>query len=268
MIDFKRISGVIMDMDGVLWRGDQPLAGIHDLFPFLRARAIPFALATNNSRMTPADYVEKLARMAVEGIEEHQIVTSGTATAAYITRRYPYRSVIHVVGGDGLRKLITDAGFDVTGEVDPRVVAVVVGIDFALTYDKLKQASLCVRAGADFIATNTDATFPTPDGLVPGAGSIVAALQTATGKIPISMGKPGRAMFDAALESLDVSRDRTLMIGDRLDTDIAGAAEIGIQTALVLTGVTSPAEAEKASIQADSTFTGLPALLEAWKAAV
>lgn len=257
-----------MDMDGVLWRGDQPLAGIHDLFAFLHARAIPFALATNNSRMTPADYVEKLAKMGVAGIEERQIVTSGTATATYVTRRYPYRSVIHVVGGDGLRKLITDAGFEITGEVDPRVVAVVVGIDFALTYDKLKKASLCVRAGADFIATNTDATFPTPDGLVPGAGSIVAALQTSTGKSPISMGKPGRAMFEAALESLGISAERTLMIGDRLDTDIAGAAEVGMQTALVLTGVTSPAEAEKANIQADSTFTGLPALLAAWKAAV
>ncbi len=268
MIDFKRISAVIMDMDGVLWRGDQPLPGMHELFAFLRDHAVPFALATNNSRLTPADYVEKIARMGVDGVQDRQIVTSGTATAAYITRRYPYRSVIHVLGGDGLRTLITSAGFEVTGEVDPRVVAVVVGIDFALTYDKLKKASLCLRAGADFIATNTDATFPTPEGLVPGAGSIISALQTASGKIPISMGKPGRAMFDAALESLGTAEAHTLMIGDRLDTDIAGAAQAGLQTALVLTGVTTPAEADKSSIQADITFKDLPALINAWGTAV
>lgn len=264
MIDFKRVTGAIADMDGVLWRGDTPLAGLHDLFAFWRAHAIPFALATNNSRMTPADYVIKLAKMGINGIDERQIVTSGTATAAYVTRQYPYRSVIHVLGGDGLRAVLIDAGFEVTSEIDPRVVAVAVGMDFALTYDKLKNASLCLRAGADFIATNTDATFPTPQGLVPGAGSIIAALQTASGRTPISMGKPGRAMFDAALDAIGITAESALMLGDRLDTDIAGAAEAGLQTALVLTGVTSAAELERSTVQPDGVYSGLPALIAAW----
>jgi 4-nitrophenyl phosphatase len=160
--------------------------------------------------------------------------------------------------------MLNEGGYAVTGDVVPQVVAVAVGVDFTLTYDKLKHASLCLRAGADFIATNNDATFPTPEGLVPGAGSIVAALQTASGKTPVNMGKPNAPMFEAALRALDTQAGKTLMVGDRLDTDILGAAAVGMQTALVLTGVSTADDVAESVRKPDGVYAGLPALLEAW----
>ncbi len=264
MIDFGRIAGVIMDMDGVLWRGDQALPDLGAWFDFLRARGLRYVMATNNSRLAPVDYIEKLARMGIHGIEADQIITSGTATVAYVQAHFPAGSLIHVLGGDGLRMMLSESGYAVTSEIDPHVVAVTVGVDFALTYDKLKNASMCIRAGAAFIATNNDATFPTPEGLVPGAGSIVAALRTASGVEPMNMGKPNAPMFEAALRALGMDAGDALMVGDRLDTDIAGAAALGIQTVLVLTGVSTLAEVAAAAGQPDGVYAGLGELVAAW----
>ncbi|MDX2161361.1 MAG: HAD-IIA family hydrolase [bacterium] len=266
MIDFRRVKAVISDMDGVLWRGDQPLAGLAAFFDRMRTWGIPFALATNNSRLSPRDYVAKLAGMGIDGVAEAQIVTSGTVTAAYLQRHFPAGRVIHVLGGDGLRELVAGAGYTVTSDFDPTAAAVTVGMDQHLTYAKLKHAALTLQAGAAFIATNTDATFPAPEGLVPGAGAIVAALATASGRTAISMGKPDAPMFDAALAALNATPESALMIGDRLNTDIDGAAAVGLQTALVLTGVSTRADAESAALPPDGIFDDLPALLAAWAA--
>lgn len=265
MIDFRQIAGVVMDMDGVLWRGNEALPGLTAFFDFLRGHALPFALATNNSRMSQRDYVEKLARMGVHDIRLEQIVTSGTATAAYVQRHYPAGSTIHVLGGDGLREVLTNAGYKVTGALDLTAVAVTVGLDFELTYEKLKNATLTLHAGADFIATNGDLTFPSPEGLIPGAGSIAAALSAASGRQPISMGKPAAPMFEAAIAVMGTSAQYTLMIGDRLDTDIAGAAALGLPTALVLTGVTTREDAAAAPVPPNAVFEGLIDLMTMWK---
>src|SRR3954452_18340913 len=115
-MDFSTINGVIMDMDGVLWRGDEILPGVAQFIEFLRARGVPFALASNNSSKTPADYVAKLAGMGVNGVTEHQIVTSGTATVDYLQTQYPAGSAVHVLGGDGLKVLVTGAGFVLANE--------------------------------------------------------------------------------------------------------------------------------------------------------
>jgi len=261
---FSEIDAIIMDMDGVLWTGDLALPGLIPFFEMLRGRGIPFALATNNSGKSPATYVEKLAKSGVSGVRDEQIVTSGTATASYLQTRYPHGTPVHILGGDGLRQVMVEAGFTLA---DAGARAVVVGLDPQLTYDKLKRAALLIRGGADFIATNQDMTIPSSEGLAPGAGSLVAALRAATDCEPgVTIGKPGAPMFEAALRLLGARPEHTLMLGDRLNTDIEGAARLGLRTALVLTGVSTRAEAEAASRPPDGVYDNLLTLLSAWNA--
>jgi 4-nitrophenyl phosphatase len=143
-----------------------------------------------------------------------------------------------------------------------------VGLDFAVTYDKLKIATLLIRAGADFIGTNGDRTFPLPEGLVPGNGSILAAIESATDKKPLVIGKPEAAMFEVALLRMGTTPQQTLMIGDRLETDILGAQRAGLKAALVLTGTTSAQLASSSTIQADGVFASLADVYEAWAARI
>lgn len=261
-MNFSDIEAVIMDMDGVLWTGDVALPGMADFFTRLRARGIPFALATNNSGKSPATYVQKLAKLGVPDVRDEQIVTSGTATAAYLQTRFPQGTAIHVLGGDGLRQVTAAAGFTL---VDEGAAAVVVGLDPQLTYEKLKRAALLIRAGADFIATNQDMTIPVPEGLAPGAGSLVAALRASTEQEPIvTIGKPGAPMFESALQIVGTLPGHTLMIGDRLNTDIEGAVILGLKTALVLTGVSTRADADVAVRPPNGVYENLVALMDAW----
>jgi 4-nitrophenyl phosphatase len=261
----ETIAGVVLDMDGVLWKGDEALPGVTALFDHLSARNIPFALATNNSMKSPAEYVGKLAQLGAPRIDKTQIITSGVAAVEYLKATYPKDNPVHVVGGDGLKGLVVAAGFPLHYLDRTPAKVVLVGLDMRLTYDKLRRATLLIRGGADFIGTNDDATFPTPEGLVPGAGSLLALLRTATGREPLLMGKPSAAMFDAALKIVGTPPEKTLMIGDRLDTDIAGAAKAGFKTALVLTGVSSREDADRAEVKPDAIYADLPALLTAWK---
>lgn len=254
------IKAIISDMDGVLWRGSQALPGLTDFFNFLFERDINFVLATNNSRNTPADYVEKLASMGVAGINPCHIVTSGTATAITLQAQYPAGTRVYVVGGPGLKQLLCDAGFQL---VDRDAELVVCGIDFDLSYDKVKRATLLIRGGARFIGTNPDPSFPSPEGLVPGAGSILALIESASGCAPTIIGKPERGMFEAALRQAGAKPAETLMIGDRIGTDIIGAQAIGIKTALVLTGVETEASLRASETQPDLVFAGLPELIAA-----
>lgn len=247
-------------MDGVLWRGAQALPGLADFFDFLFEREISFVLATNNSRNTPEDYMHKLASMGVTGITPGHIVTSGTATAITLQAQYPAGTRVYVVGGRGLKQLLSDAGFHL---VAAGAELVVCGIDFDLTYDKLKTAALLIRGGARFIGTNPDSSFPSPEGLVPGAGSILALIESASGCAPTIIGKPERGMFEAALRQTGAQAAETLMIGDRIGTDIIGAQALGIQTALVMTGVETDASLRASKTQPDRVFAGLPELIEA-----
>lgn len=254
-----KLRGVVLDMDGVLWRGNEPLPGLIALFDWLRARNMPYALATNNSTTSPQDYAAKLAGMGVPDVPPERIITSSTATAAYLRDHYPVGTRVYMLGGAGLRNALTGAGFEIV-EADAEVV--VSGLDRELTYAKLTQAALLIRAGAAFIGTNPDRTFPAAHGIVPGAGSILAALIAATDVQPIIIGKPYPPMLTAALALLNTPAAQTLMIGDRLDTDIAGAQQVGMLTALVLTGVTTRAELAANAIQPDFVYEGLPEFLE------
>lgn len=263
-MDFSSIEGVVTDMDGVLWRGNVGMEGLRDFFALLRERAVPVALATNNSTRSSAEYAEKLASMGVGGFSPDRIVTSRTALLAYLLERYAPGTGLYVIGAPGLRAMIAEAGYVLTEEA----VSVVVGLDPGLTYDKLRTATRLIAAGADFLGTNADAALPMPDGLAPGAGSILAALETATGRKPVVMGKPAPAMFAAALKVLGTAPSRTLMIGDRIDTDILGGRRAGLRTALVLSGITRAADLPPdEQPPADAVFSDIAALTAAWREA-
>lgn len=260
-MNFAEIRAVVSDMDGVLWRQDEPLPGLLEFFDVLSARQLPFALATNNSSKTRQDYVRKLEKMGVPGVQAESIITSGTATAAYLKKHYPAGTPMYVFGSYGLHDVVREAGFAVSQNGDAQVV--VAGLNWELTYDDLRRAAYLIRDGADFVGTNPDTTFPTPEGLAPGAGSMLAALQAATDVEPVIIGKPHPPMFEAALDLLGTPPDSTLMIGDRLNTDIAGAALLGMKTAIVLTGISTAEEIHRSELKPDVMFDDLRALVAA-----
>lgn len=260
----SEIKALVSDMDGVLWRGDDKLPAMEDLFVFLREQNIPFVLATNNSGRHTDNYIQKLAKMGVPNIRTQELVTSATATVDYLNQQYPNGARLFVIGNEGLFQTLQEADFTIT---DTNVDAVVVGLDFNFSYAKARQATLLIRnEGAGFIGTNPDTTFPSPEGLVPGAGSLIGMLQLTTDITPVIIGKPKRAMFEVALQRLGTNANETLMLGDRLNTDIEGGYNAGLKTALVLTGVNS--REDISDIQPDYIFDNLPTLLQAWRESI
>jgi 4-nitrophenyl phosphatase len=228
------IQSLILDMDGVLWKGTRPIGDLHSIFNEISRRELKVVMATNNATTSPVEYVNKLRTFGVQvGLE--QIITSGIATGAYLQEKYPQGGSIYVLGEEGLQKTLEQYGFTISND---GVLAVVVGMDRNLTFERLSKASHLIRDGAVFIATNSDRTFPTPQGLIPGAGAIVAAVEAATGQKPVVIGKPQVEMYRIALEYLGTSPDKTLVVGDRIETDILGGQALGCRTALVLSGVT------------------------------
>ena len=265
MIDFSAIGGVISDMDGVLWRGDEALPGLARFVDFLAERGTGLVLATNNSSKSAEEYVAKLNRLGVTGIAPGQIVTSRIATQDHLHRNYAPGTPFYAIGSPGLVRSIEEAGF----AFDPAAARfVVVGIDTSFTYEKLTIAADLIRAGADFIGTNGDLVIPHGAGFAPGNGSILAAIAAASGRQPITIGKPGRPMFEAARAVLGTPAAATLMIGDRLDTDIAGASAAGLRSGLMLTGVATMEHLEQwEGALPDGVFRDLPHLVAAWTGA-
>lgn len=240
---FNDIRGLIIDMDGVLWHGDQAQPGLVDFFRVLRQLQLPFVLATNNASMTAGQYVDKLAKMGVT-VGAQEILTSGMATACYLAERYvPESTRVFVIGSIGATQPLLERGFTLTGldELGPGQGAdlVVSGLDRQLTWDKLATAALNIAAGAAFFGTNGDVTLPTEQGCVPGNGATLAALEAATGVTPIIIGKPEPVLYQQAFALLGVPPEHTLAIGDRLDTDILGAVRAGIRSLMVLSGIST-----------------------------
>jgi 4-nitrophenyl phosphatase len=260
----SRYSAVLFDMDGVLYRGSMRLPGVPELLTFFDAHGIRYACATNNSTLTPEQYETKLAGMGI-AIPAERIITSSVATRRYLEQRAPRGTHIYYIGMDGLRKALFDDGYFVYDEQAPEYV--VTGADFELTYAKARTACLRIRAGAQWIGTNPDTTFPSEEGIIPGAGALLALLRVATETEPYVIGKPGPAMFQTAVYALGIDPAQTLTIGDRLDTDIAGARAAGLAGALVLTGISTADSLKTSDVQPDAVFADLPALLDAWRAA-
>ncbi len=255
----KKIGNLVIDMDGVLYRGDHPLPGLHTFFDFMRRQNIKFVLATNNSTRTPEAYADKLARMGVQ-ISPAEVLTSGQVVARVARRKFAPGTRVHVFGMPSLQQAVAEEGFELA---DENVEAVVASMDWNLSYDKLKRASLLIRAGAEFYATNLDPTFPAEDGqLPPGTGSVIAFLERASETPAIATGKPQPAMFEIAMAAMQATPETTAVIGDRLDTDIEGGRRAGLLTICVLSG--SSTREEAIAFGPDLIFDDIAHLTHCW----
>jgi len=256
------IKHLVIDMDGVLYRGNDPLPKLSEFFAFLRGQGIGFRLATNNSGSTPAQYAAKLEKMDAK-VAPAEIITSGTATARWMAERYPAGTRVHVFGEVSLRTAMTEAGFVLA---DDDVAVVAASIDWGVTFDKLKRACLLIRQGALFVATNLDPTRPTEEGLVPGTGALIAAIATGAETQPIVIGKPEPTMFEQAMAEMGATSATSATLGDRIDTDMEGGRRAGLTTILVLSGSTARPDAE--AYRPDLLFEDIADLLAAWQAAL
>ena len=239
---------VIFDLDGVVYRGSQPVPGAAALVTALRAAGVAVRFATNNSMATRAAYIERLAHQGI-GATGEEIVTSTSATIEHLREHMPTVSSIVAVGAAGMLEELRGAGFEAVsateaappawdGEALPQAYdAVVAGLDPSFDYRRLGVAAEAIRAGARFVATNADLRYPTPHGFMPGAGAMVAALHAASGVEPLVIGKPQPGMFQAILTTAGVAPADALVIGDNPDADIPAARRAGIRSVLVLTGV-------------------------------
>ena len=255
----KNIKALVLDMDGVLWREREPIGDLPAIFERFEKAGLQVVLATNNGTRTPDQYVDKLAEHGVK-IHASQVITSAMGAAYLLQKRFPERGNVFVIGEIGVETAMREAGFVIS---EQEAVAVVAGMDREISFGKLKTGCLCIRAGAAFYGTNPDRTFPTPEGLIPGAGSILAALEACTDVKPIIAGKPNITLFEFAMQRLGITPDETLVVGDRLDTDILGGVRAGCKTALVLTGISSFEEATHFEVRPDLIVPALENLLDA-----
>jgi len=257
-----KYSDFLLDMDGVIYLGRQPIPDAVEFIARLRGMDKKVLFLTNNSRYTRSEYRDKLAAMGIEAREE-EFFTSSVTTASFLEENYDLEGkTVYYIGGRGLEEALSGTGLILlNGEKGRDADFVVVGWDIELSYDKLRIATLALHSGAAFIATNRDATFPAPDGLWPGAGAIVAALETAAGREASVVGKPNAYMIQAAMYGSGGKADTTLMVGDRLETDILGGWRAGLDTCLVLTGVAAREDVEGYSPQPDIIVESLLELL-------
>jgi NagD protein len=232
--------GYLIDMDGVLYRGTEVITGADIFIQQLRAREIPFRLLTNNSQRTRRDVVAKLNRMGIEVDEEH-IFTSAMATARFLARQTPCGTAF-VIGEGGLLTALHQNGYAV---VDHEPDYVVVGEGRTFNLELVEAAVRMILGGAKLVATNLDPNCPTQNGLRPGCGAMVGMLETATGVKAFSVGKPSPVMMRAARKELGLATDETTIIGDTMETDILGGAQLGFHTVLVLSGGTRPADLQR-----------------------
>lgn len=271
MVPFSDINALIIDMDGVLWHGNQPIAGLTDFFQTLREFNIRFILATNNASSTPQQYVKKLDSMGVK-VDLDEVMTSAMATAMYLAEHMdPKQTRIFLIGEDGAEQALLEQGFTLTGlyelngESTKGADVVVSGKDHMINWDKLATATLNIRAGAKFIGTNGDTTLPTERGLTHGNGAILAALEAATGVKPLIIGKPEPIMYRQAMAKLGSSLNETVAIGDKLETDILGAIRTGIRSLMVMTGVSTEADLKASDYQPTWVMSDISAVTQALK---
>lgn len=234
-----RYHAFLLDLDGVLYRGSEPIRGAAQSVGRLRAAGKGLAFVTNNSAGTPEVVAERLAAVGIEARPD-EIETSALVTAELLADRGVGSAF--VVGEDGLRTALRERGIDLCEGEPAAAEVVVVGLDRGATYATLRTASLLVQRGAKLIATNADASFPAPDGDWPGAGALLAAIETTTRVRAEVVGKPHPPILRAALRR--AGGGVPLVVGDRLDTDIAGAAALGWDSLLVLTGSTGREDLE------------------------
>jgi 4-nitrophenyl phosphatase len=256
----QQIKNLILDMDGVLWRGDTPMPQLAAFFAGLDELGIQYIMATNNATKTAAQYVKRFAGFGID-MPPERILGSAEATAQYLRTQYPAGTRAFVVGEQGLHDAMTAQGFEVVSTVSaetqssilPQTVdnvdLVVSGFTRYANYTHFAAATWYIRNGARFVGTNGDLTIPSEMGPLPGAGSILSLLQTSTGVEPTVIGKPGPIMFQEALKRVSGSAENTAMVGDRLATDIQGATNAGIHSIMVLSGINTRADVASGTIK-------------------
>lgn len=250
--DLRAARAFLFDMDGVLYRGNQPLPGAREILDHLRARGVAHLFLTNNASRTPDQVAAKLQSMGMNATAA-QILTSSEIAVADVARTAQPSDRVFVVGGAGIRAAMALAGLTIADRWTEATI-VIVGLDRGCTYERLAQAGLAVQRGARFIATNGDRSYPTERGLEPGAGALLAVIEATTGVRPQSYGKPEPAMFDAALARLGIAAAQCVMVGDRHETDIVGGARAGCITVAVASGVDSEAHLRTAQPAPDHVF--------------
>jgi NagD protein len=254
----REIRSWLMDMDGVLVREEQAIPGADQFITRLRERGRPFLLLTNNSIYTRRDLAARLAANGIE-VPEEAIWTSALATARFLEDQRPEGSAF-VIGEAGLTTALHDAGYTLTERAPDYVV---LGETRTYSFERITRAIRLIAAGARFIATNPDAIGPTPDGPLPATGSVAALISHATGVEPYFVGKPNPLMMRSALNTIDAHSETAAMVGDRMDTDVVSGLEAGMETILVLTGVTTREEAERYPYRASRIVDSVADLLSA-----
>jgi NagD protein len=234
------IESWLMDMDGVLVHESEALPGAAEFLAALREKDLPFLLLTNNSIFTRRDLAARLRASGLD-VPEESIWTSASATARFLETQRP-NGTAFVVGESGISTQLYQAGYTLT---DNEPDYVVLGETRTYSFERITQAIRLISNGARFIATNPDPTGPSPSGLLPATGSVAALITKATGVEPYFVGKPNPLMMRSALNRLEAHSETTAMIGDRMDTDIVAGLEAGMETILVLSGVTAREEAER-----------------------
>jgi glycerol 3-phosphatase-2 len=252
----------LLDLDGVVYRGGDAISHAADALAEAGSRGMRLAYVTNNALRPPESVAERLRGFGVEATAD-DIVTSAQAAARMLAERLDPGARVLVTGGAGLRMAVEAAGLRPVDGADDDPVAVVQGYDPDITYARLSEAALAIRRDLLWVASNLDATVPAERGLLPGAGSFVALLRTATDRAPLVAGKPERALHEESVRR--TGAERPLVVGDRLDTDIEGAVRAGTPSLLVFTGVAEPADALRAPADRRPSFLGadLRATLEA-----
>lgn len=243
----SEIKAAILDMDGVLWRSQTPLCDLPALFANFDKHAISIVLATNNGTNTISQYVDKLKGFGVT-IDQSQVVTSSMAVSYLVKKHYPQGGPVYISGSQALIDTMAEYGFYHSKE---NAQAVVAGLCWDCNYESIKNTSLMIQKGLPFFFTNPDPTYPTPEGNVPGAGTLLAALETATGVKAMLAGKPLPYLFEVAMKRLKSLPSETIVVGDRLTTDILGGFDAHCKTVFVLTGVNTREDLNNWSPQPD-----------------
>jgi NagD protein len=239
--------GFLIDMDGVIYRGSELIAGAQRFVNTLRRSDVPFLFLTNNSQRTRRDVATKLRRMGIQAEEQH-VFTCAMATARFLAQQKP-NGTAYVIGEGGLLQALHTNGYSVVDH-DPDYV--VVGEGRSLNFEMFETAVRMIQKGAKLVATNLDPNCPTQQGMRPGCGAIVALLETATGRKAFSVGKPSPVMMRAARKELGLLADETIMIGDTMETDILGGVQMGYRTVLVLSGSTRKEDVDNYAYRPDT----------------
>jgi len=258
--EFQKFKGFIFDCDGVIWKGETKIEGVDSVIGYLRRENKRIVFLTNNSTKTREEYAKRLKLFGIDA-KINEIVTSGYVTGQYLKKKYGRNLGLYIIGESGLIEEMKNFGFTILSEKDVwhrKVNVVIVGLDRKLTYEKLAAGAYAILNGAKFVATNADPNIPTEKGLLPGAGAIVSFLEVSTGVKPeIVIGKPNIEIMNFALKILDTEPENTLVIGDRIETDVIAAKRVGCKSLIVLTGATTLEEVRKSKVKPDFILKSL-----------